>query len=208
MQHMHSIGILTLDELMPYIVPKGTFDWNGRTLRTGSLRMRTFRIKGCSCVECGATAAFFSVECSTKFIKNTGRRVPMNNYHINLYGRRKNGSLVLMTHDHVWPLSQGGYDILKNSITMCVDCNERKADKLPSAEMIAKHGCAYDPDFFARRVGSKQPHQQLKREKTPEEIAEKEQRTQAFYESEEGKVVLAMRARRRDERIKKQQPTA
>ena len=183
---MHSAGIMTLDEMLPNIGEGNSIVFAGIGIRTGSLRMRTFKEKGCDCVVCGARGAFFSIECSVKTNRKTGERRPMNNWHANLYGRKADGSIILMTHDHIWPLAYGGYDTIKNSTTMCVKCNNNKADKLPTQEFIAKHGCAYDPDYLGRVMKAPKGHNPPPRVRTNEEIAEKERRRQEWLRSASG----------------------
>ena len=53
------------------------------------------------------------------------------NPHLNLYGRMRNGRLILMTRDHIFPRSKGGGEDISNQQTMCATCNNRKADSIP-----------------------------------------------------------------------------
>ena len=177
-KHMHSIAILTLGEVLPHIGPDSKIEVQGRMINASSLRLHTFKVKGCDCATCDVKAAFFSVETLTRFNKETNVRRPVeNSYHLNLYGRRADGTLVLMTHDHVWPRVEGGYDTIKNSVPMCARCNQNKGRKLPSAEFIAKWGCAYDPDYVKRSTTtSANSNNPPKKIRTPEEIAEKQRR--------------------------------
>lgn len=183
---MESIGLLQLHEMLPLIGEGNIYTHAPGTpealaIRVGSLRMRTFKEKGTDCVVCGCRGAVFSIERHTKLIKATGQRRGMGHWHINLYGRNSAGKILLMTHDHIWPRSQGGYDIMQNSTTMCEKCNNRKADKLPTAEFVAVHGCAYDP-HFTRHDGNIQraPIIQTKKIRTPEEEATKAARRLAW----------------------------
>ena len=51
--------------------------------------------------------------------------------HANLYHRRKDGSLMLMTKDHILPKSRGGSNCINNLQTMCSACNEKKGNGCP-----------------------------------------------------------------------------
>ena len=79
----------------------------------------------CKC--CGIESAFWALEKSGN--------LP---YHLNLYAFDNLGNFILLTVDHIFPLSKGGKDILENTQILCVKCNERKADNEP----ILK-GCSY-----------------------------------------------------------------
>jgi len=48
--------------------------------------------------------------------------------HFNLYFVDRDDKVVLFTKDHIVPRSRGGRDILANYQTMCLPCNEKKAD--------------------------------------------------------------------------------
>jgi len=58
-------------------------------------------------------------------------KYPNDTYpHANLYHRSSNGTLTLLTKDHIHPKSQGGLDRMDNLQTMCIVCNGLKADSL------------------------------------------------------------------------------
>lgn len=93
--------------------------------KVSSLRLRCFArdawVKGES----------FVVACSTCGI--LGDRFFVEQYeterpHLNLYATDADGEEVLMTRDHVVPLSRGGPDTLENLISMCIHCNEKKGN--------------------------------------------------------------------------------
>lgn len=186
--YMQSTAIFQLHELVPLIGEGNTYqhrqeDLDIVTVRVGSLRMRTFAEKGCDCVVCGIKGVIFSLERCTRKLKDVPERVPCGKWHFNLYGRGPEGQLVLMTHDHIWPLSQGGYNIMENSVTMCTRCNNKKGDKLPSPEFLEVHGCAYDPNkFHASHPPGLAVHIRKAKPKirTPEEITEKAARRLAW----------------------------
>lgn len=86
----------------------------GKHIFTGGKRMRTFQ-QSLTCCECGIKGNIFMLE------QNQGDGTP----HLNLYhkrGKRK----ILMTRDHILPLSLFGDDSLENSQTMCFNCNCKK----------------------------------------------------------------------------------
>ena len=88
----------------------------GYLVCTNSLRLVTFKTKGTVCVKCGIDGKFFAVECPED------QCIP----HLNLYAM-KDGSEVLMTHDHILARSLGGPDTLVNTQTMCSPCNTEKS---------------------------------------------------------------------------------
>ncbi|ACV50164.1 putative HNH endonuclease [Delftia phage PhiW-14] len=85
-----------------------------------SVRMRTFYEHGVVCEGCGRVGQFFAVE---RPLNSTDHR----QWHLNLYDAEG----MLMTHDHVIPRSKGGKDNTDNTQTMCYECNQRKADRMP-----------------------------------------------------------------------------
>jgi len=50
------------------------------------------------------------------------RHCPKDNPHLNLYA----ADGMLMTKDHILPLSKGGKDHMRNYQTMCCECNQAK----------------------------------------------------------------------------------
>jgi 5-methylcytosine-specific restriction endonuclease McrA len=51
--------------------------------------------------------------------------------HLNLYAVTETGERVLMTKDHIVPRSRGGANQHENYQTMCIICNQQKADGTP-----------------------------------------------------------------------------
>lgn len=47
-------------------------------------------------------------------------------WHLNLYALETNDTLVLMTRDHIFPVSRGGVNAPSNSATACEPCNKKK----------------------------------------------------------------------------------
>lgn len=87
-----------------------------------SLRMLTYT-KGTCCVNCEKEAHFFILE---------KMRNDHSSGHLNLYHSRSDGSLVMMTSDHIIAKSRGGSNVhLENRQPMCCYCNFRKSNLLP-----------------------------------------------------------------------------
>ena len=94
---------------------------------TNSERYENFYYNGCKCAKCGAEAEFAALEkdvCSK------------DKYHINLYAI-VNGQERLLTKDHIYPRSMGGYDALVNYQVLCEKCNSRKGSKTELTPEVA-----------------------------------------------------------------------
>jgi 5-methylcytosine-specific restriction endonuclease McrA len=94
------------------------------TFKTQSQKYALFD-RSITCVKCGIKGKFFIVERSEE-----GERLNTR-FHANLYAVEKNGKYLLMTKDHIVPVSKGGKDSMKNYQVMCSKCNTEKADKFP-----------------------------------------------------------------------------
>lgn len=97
----------------------------------GSVRYKVFKYKGTSCVICGITGTLMALE----YHKKGARQQP----HFNLYAKKPNGESVMMTRDHIIPISKGGakYD-LENLQCMCEKCNHAKGSQLVSNEVLQR----------------------------------------------------------------------
>jgi hypothetical protein len=127
MQQYIRAGVVSLDEVLPYIVHRNTNNlaeqrrkYCGHEVKMVSGRLNTFVHCGIKCVKCGIEGKFFAVE------RDRGQE----KFHLNLYALDEDGDEVLMTKDHIVPLAKGGRNVAKNYQTMCCLCNEEKADKL------------------------------------------------------------------------------
>ena len=136
-------------------VPRLQLD--GDMVRDDSLRLVTFKTKGITCSYCGVRGSFFVKE------RTHGKKGPNpgDPYHVNLYAV-KDGREILMTHDHVIPLSKGGSDTIENSVTSCLPCNTKKGNSLPSLETVLERilketgACLFEigtPDDESRAKG-------------------------------------------------------
>jgi 5-methylcytosine-specific restriction endonuclease McrA len=68
-----------------------------------------------ACVWCGRAGNIFVLERSVE-------ETP----HLNLYHFTTKGGYLLMTQDHILPVSKGGGNTLDNLQTMCAQCNQAK----------------------------------------------------------------------------------
>lgn len=91
-----------------------------RLIKVNSLRYSLFK-KNRICVSCGLTGTTMRLQCTLTDIRLR------QNPHFNLYGIRNN-QFIMMTKDHVMPVSKGGRNTLENLQTMCFDCNMFKTD--------------------------------------------------------------------------------
>jgi len=99
-------------------------------VRASSQRYRLF-MENRKCVCCGVEG--------TKFLLQSDKRrwiyydeqkritypIPVWRAHFNLFGER-NGGKVMLTKDHIKPVSLGGRSIMPNYQTLCALCNRRK----------------------------------------------------------------------------------
>lgn len=105
--------------------------FNGILCKTNSLRLRTFALKGTTCVFCQMQATHFAVE---KFASSREER-----YHLNLWAKVGDQE-VLFTHDHGLARALGGADTLENAQPACAPCNSHKGSREGKIAKILKHG--------------------------------------------------------------------
>lgn len=115
-------GIFKIDDVLPYVVfGKKDFrdikEYLGHPVVMSSQRYQLFAAKGLKCVACGLEGTFFALE---KSFGDKGDK-----YHFNLYAI-KDGKEEMITKDHIFPKSKGGYDELSNYQVMCDTCNRKK----------------------------------------------------------------------------------
>ena len=125
-------------------VKKGskTIKIRGTSIKAISWRYKTFLTKGQKCVGCGREGTIWALE----------RHDKTQPYHLNLYASTPRGE-VIMTKDHIIPVSQGGLDELDNFQTMCSICNHAKDNPL-SKNDYEKHY------VHVRAVGAPETHMQ------------------------------------------------
>lgn len=127
-QARHRIGELEVADILPLIHRESTTHmmFEGNKIKLNSLRLRTFKHKGCVCVRCGIIGTKFIVERDMWYGRGANRRVNTNAYHINLYGYTETGQERLLTKDHILARANRGRDELDNMQTMCDRCNRKK----------------------------------------------------------------------------------
>jgi hypothetical protein len=118
-------GTISTNEILP-LLGSGKIMVLGKLVKSSSLRLRCFKENGITCKVCGRTGEFFAVE---KHIKSVN-----DSHHLNLYAVDPDGVEVLITHDHIVPLSRGGADSFHNTQTMCAPCNLEKGCSTISQE--------------------------------------------------------------------------
>jgi 5-methylcytosine-specific restriction endonuclease McrA len=110
------------EEVLPHVtnsnrIAKKSFqskDGDFFKVKINSKRLRLFK-NSCKCVCCGIEGVIFVLE-----------RHGKENPHINLYAIDDDDELILMTKDHILPVSKAGPDSLGNLQTMCSVCNGLK----------------------------------------------------------------------------------
>lgn len=146
-QARHRIGELDVNDIIPLIdkSTKAEMHYLGNRVKLHSLRLQTFKNKGCVCVRCGLLGTKFIVE-RDMYHKNMVNQGP---YHINLYGYTIHGNERLFTKDHILARANGGRDQLDNMQTMCENCNRKKAH-YHEFELVNLHWENYLPPYNVR----------------------------------------------------------
>lgn len=116
-----TIKIYSVQEFQDMIV--NGVEWlNGATFDCN--RMRTLIRKGPQCVSCDVVGNMYALQKARKDFST-------NWYHWNLWQANESRThFILLTRDHIHPVSKGGSNDLDNSQCMCTSCNLRKADKV------------------------------------------------------------------------------
>lgn len=94
---------------------------NNERVGVYSVRLQTF-LKSQTCACCGAKAIYFRIEKPLKDI------VQKHGGHLELYCEKADGTIDMMTKDHIYPKSRGGSESLDNMQTMCLTCNMAKGN--------------------------------------------------------------------------------
>ncbi len=123
------LGTFSADEVLSHLLTgkgsKKTYKIGKKeySVKMNSDRYKVFK-KNPSCVCCGLTATKARLEMTR------GTPTP----HFNLYGVDAEGTLILMTKDHIIPKSKGGKNSMDNYVTMCRTCNTLKANAIITVE--------------------------------------------------------------------------
>jgi len=83
-----------------------------------SVRLYTFKTKGCECTSCGRIGSHFR-------IKEKG-----STFELGLWSNDN----VQMTKDHIIPSILGGFDTVDNMQTMCTNCNQDKGSNINKSD--------------------------------------------------------------------------
>lgn len=97
----------------------------GYSVRINSSALRMFK-KSPKCKHCG-------VEGNT-FVLLRDKKTQTSRPHLAFFHKQKNGTLLLMTKDHVLPKSKGGENRQENIQTLCQICNGAKGNKVEGTE--------------------------------------------------------------------------
>ena len=118
-------GVVATEDVLPHVVHRNANpqfhkrEYCGHLVKMVSGRLNTF-CESIKCVKCGVEGKFFAVE----------RHRADKSFHLNLYALDDDGNEILMTKDHIIPVSKGGKNHSTNYQTMCCICNEEKADTI------------------------------------------------------------------------------
>jgi len=118
----------TINDIIPLIVKNKNYkekirvNLEGYKVRIDSSRLQLFK-KSLKCVKCGLEGSIFLLQ------RFKGEQRKGETPHLNLYGNRPSGQLILMTKDHIIPKSKGGKTHSGNLQTMCTICNWEKGNR-------------------------------------------------------------------------------
>ena len=112
---MKRVGLFSI-EMVHGLVAAGVSNVNikGTKIKVSGQRLVVFATKGVTCVTCKRVGRFYAIE----------RHQGSVGFHLNLY----TDCGMLMTQDHIHPVSKGGSNAIGNLQPMCSSCNSRKSD--------------------------------------------------------------------------------
>lgn len=116
---------------------KAVLMFNGvKVLYNMTLAAKTFQRKGCDCVYCGAKGSHVLLDKVYSHVKSGTPKVQQS---VRVFAKKKDGSYVRMTTDHIIPKAKGGTNNVNDNLQpMCFDCNQKKASKMPSELILGK----------------------------------------------------------------------
>jgi hypothetical protein len=86
------------------------------------------------CFNCGLKASVWIVDRSANE-QYPNRQQGVINRRMNLFGRNAEGELVMMTQDHIIPVSKGGFTVLENLRPACERCNSRRGNTMNANDL-------------------------------------------------------------------------
>lgn len=151
MYNYKTYGFWLYEELQPLIGKRlarerrgclylSTLNHGAHWVRVSSTRLECFR-RSPVCVGCGVSGVFWMLQSNANPAANAKP-------HLNLYAYGRSESapqtrhplvqdgLVLMTQDHILPLSRGGTTVMDNLQTMCEICNHLKGNTVPETHRL------------------------------------------------------------------------
>jgi len=118
-------------KILEILAPEPIFELAKLGITRIDLNGRCVSIRRMSCF------ANYGVKCAHCNRQGTELRLEQHrdgSVHLDLYAKEGERS-ILMTIDHVQPLSKGGKDHIKNIQPMCYPCNQIKADSIIPREV-------------------------------------------------------------------------
>ncbi len=106
-----------------------------------------------NCCKCGCSATHVV----------TWKHENENYWHIDYFAQRPDGSMKMMTKDHILPKSLGGTNQLTNLRAMCRTCNGNRGNTVTNREMIemCANAKSHTSHYHMRKMGMRQftqPH--------------------------------------------------
>lgn len=89
----------------------------GSQAKISSVRLQVFK-KSNECICCRTAGTHYKKSFT----------IDNKSFHLNLYSKQSDGTQILMTKDHLVPVSKGGLNSLDNYVTCCSECNMFKGN--------------------------------------------------------------------------------
>lgn len=135
---------MSLDEFRALDTSTSTFYFHSTPVYFDPEKVKTFH-RSTTCIACGLEAKTVRIE------KNSNSSHPIyGNYHLNLYGYRKNKK-VMITVDHDILKRDGGANCSSNYNTMCEQCNRRRGDRFKTCAEFLESNRNFSYDEFERQ---------------------------------------------------------
>jgi len=115
------IALFPVEEILPYTISlvHGQLPVRDGVLVDGKIYCVKMQSDKFDCFRINTKCVVCQLEGTLMGLDLQGNNTP----HFNLYAQRADGTLVLMTKDHIVPRSRGGEDHIDNYQTMCEHCN-------------------------------------------------------------------------------------